>query len=227
MTTKLAFALLIPLMAFGQAPKTPRAADPYEHWGRLRDYKVHGTVTVVLKADRKCYELTDITGVTDHDIIVRAPGGDSYVLEDKEVLLIATGLHFSDIGISDYLLSARSSWLDVKKFTSSTERGVRVTMKDGKKVDGELVSVADDSLTLREKKKAPATIAKEAIQKIEIIRQKPMPKALAAMNQETPWMVPLNPQSYPYLMHWNDTIRVRVYEASLPEDNEALKCGEK
>jgi len=121
------------------------------------------------------------------------------------------------------LYSSRSSWEDVQSIRKLyLHEYIKITLKSGVSTKGEIASSSDIGITL----KGPAgasEIPKAAVARIDYIRLKPTPDGDQYMARETP-LVWLDPRLWPYLVNIGVLIDVRLYDATLPEDNTSLQC---
>jgi hypothetical protein len=124
------------------------------------------------------------------------------------------------------LYSSRSSWADIHGIRKlSLHEQIKIALKSGATIKGEIASSTESGLTLR----GPAgdsDIPKATVARIDYIRLKPIPEADQYMARETP-LVWLDPRLWPYLVNIGVLMDVRLYDAMLPEDNTSLQCIEK
>jgi hypothetical protein len=121
----------------------------------------------------------------------------------------------------DILYSGRSSWRDVQGVPSrpGTREYLSITLKSGKSVSGKPVGSTDSQLSL--KQSATVTdIAKTDIALVDYIRIKPAP---ANLSIEFPAEF-FDPRIWPYILNIGVQMRVPLFNASLPEDNEFFQC---
>ena len=128
--------------------------------------------------------------------------------------------------------SGRSSWADVVAFTPfrsvpGAEPTVRMSVntKDGRRHLGAFRQVSETGITLVDAFEEETSIAKTDISTVDYIRDKPL-----SDNQEFYWnelamLRIFDPVLYPRLFHLGDTMSVRLFDNTAPQDDSLIRCN--
>jgi len=100
---------------------------------------------------------------------------------------------------------------------------MEVTTADGKLHDGNLADVTESGITLTEGDK-DVTVAKADVSRIAFVREKPLNDSREYNLDELGPLVIFDPDAYLRLFHIGDTMSVRLYDSSMPEDNSPIAC---
>lgn len=125
--------------------------------------------------------------------------------------------------------SGRSSWEDVVQLGKCAQEmaNIRITAKvgtkDGKRHSDTIRGATDTDITLADPAKE-FTIAKADISRLEFVRYKPLSSTQEFYRDELGLLQIFDPDFYPRLFHIGDTMSVRLYDSSTPEDNSPVTC---
>ena len=123
------------------------------------------------------------------------------------------------------IFSGRSSWSDVVRIVGRRfHPEIAVVMKSSQEHKGKLLSASDVALTLEISRKR-VNISKDEVSTVSYIRPKPLGDSAAYADDELAWMKVFDPQLWPHLLHLQPPLSVRLYDASLPEDNSSIVCN--
>ena len=166
--------------------------------------------------DRHC--LTGrIVSATADSVSVKLPNATVIVLNRVDLLQITAGSHF--------VFSGRSSWSDFSGYKLFSGEGAIITTKAGKKYSSHHVKASNSSVTLGEPGHV-VTIQKCDVARVILIFYKPLSDGNEYWLQECGYVALciLNADLWPRLIGIGQTMHVRVYESSLPEDNTPQAC---
>jgi hypothetical protein len=122
----------------------------------------------------------------------------------------------------DILYSGRSSWRDVQSVPKDLRwRGesLGITLKSGESVQGVPVDSTDSQLSVKQSK-IGRDIAKADIALVDYIRIKPIPENRSI---EFPTEI-FDPRIWPFIFRVGALMRVPLFNAALPEDDEFFQC---
>ncbi len=127
--------------------------------------------------------------------------------------------------------SGRSSWEDLlalTPFQSKTHPGFTLHMsvftKDGRFHRALLSQVTDRDITLVDAFGKETVFPKAGISRVDYIRDKPLSDTEEFHWEELAMLRVFDPQLYPRLFHIEDTMRVRLFDSAMPEDNSSVEC---
>jgi hypothetical protein len=123
------------------------------------------------------------------------------------------------------LFSNRSSWLDVTILPRKPFRPaqVRVETKAGQKYDGTLTDTSDDGLTLQSSGKS-IHLQKSELATVSYIILKPVSDSAVYIDEEGLFLKFLDPELWPYFFGVQGSWSVKVYDASMAEDDSQIVC---
>lgn len=163
-----------------------------------------------------------IASVTDTTLVVNEPHGQPISINRQELLRVNQG----DWG-AGVLFSSRSSWADVNAVTSLNGRTLRpkifVETKSGRTQEGTLTSLSDAEIAMDSQHNL-IHVAKTDISTLSYVTAKPLSSSAAYADDELAWMKIFDPQLWPKMFGFQGSVRVRLYDASLPEDNSSIVC---
>jgi len=187
-------------------------ATKEKSWDNLKHVTRHRTYTVLAR------DLTCVTGriasVAADSICVKPANGAVTRLKRMNVLRVT-----SDSG--SIIFSGRSSWSDVKAYSSYPTESVVVTSNAGAEYKGRIMVISDSVVTV-----GNAIVRKSEISKLDILAYTPLSDSNEYWAEEcavTPICL-LNASLWPRALGIGLRMRVRLYDASLPEDNGAVIC---
>jgi hypothetical protein len=124
----------------------------------------------------------------------------------------------------DVVYSSTSSWADVRALEEIGEdEGVLVVTRDGKRHKGKFLKVGAHFVELTYWGRG-TKIRKEEISEVYYIREAPLSASAEYAAQEA---VFIDPELWLYVLHIPPKIRVRLYDASQPEDDSAVGCPDR
>jgi hypothetical protein len=129
------------------------------------------------------------------------------------------------------MYSGRSSWSDVLEFMPLLRRNpaldihISVVTISGKSWKGALKEATDAAISVRDSFGKETQVPKSAVSRVDYIQSKPL-----SDNQEFDWeelamLRIFDPALYPRLFHAGDTVRIRLYDRALTQDDSHLECG--
>lgn len=140
-------------------------------------------------------------------------------LERTNVLRISSGGWAGGV-----VFSGRSSWSDVVRIVGRRfHPDIDVAMKSGEEYKGKLLSASDRVLTVESLKKKKI-INKSDVSTVSYIRPKPLSESAEYANEELAWMKVFDPQLWPHLLHLQSSMSIRLYDASLAQDESSIVC---
>jgi hypothetical protein len=140
-------------------------------------------------------------------------------LERMNVLRISSGDWAGGV-----VFSGRSSWSDVVRIVGRRfHPDIAVAMKSGEEYKGRLLSASDTVLTVESSKKK-TIINKSDVSTVGYIRPKPLSESAEYANEELAWMKVFDPQLWPRLLHLQSSMSIRLYDASLPQEDSSIVC---
>jgi len=198
----LATILILPISAH------PQASDPMNHI-------THSATLTVLRRDTTCVHGT-LKSANASAITLDLPDPrPSVTIPRPDILRVSDG----DMP----LYSARSSWYDVEHAHLYPRESFLLTLKSGKQITGRPIKTTQDTIILHHAF-ATTSFAKADISSIDYIRTKPTSNDMQYIDQEAPWLLIFDPEFYYRASGLAGRIKVRLYDASKPEDDEPLNC---
>lgn len=191
----------------------PLAADiPEVAWKKLGNLERSNPYTFVLR-DGTC-QTGKIRGVEETRIILES-GAE---VQKPNVLWVGEGMSPHEV-----LYSGRSSWSDVRHVEPGRLEALNVRLKSGKSMQGPVVTASESQITIKHYGRS-VRIAKDEVAEVEYVRFKPVSEAHRYFAQEAAGLQLLDPKAWQYLLRIDALLPVRLYDASMPEDNSPLKC---
>lgn len=140
-------------------------------------------------------------------------------LERTSVLRISAGGWAGGV-----VFSGRSSWSDVLWIVGRHfHPDIGIALKSGEEYKGKLISASETGLIV-EVSKRKRSIDKRDISIVNYIRPKPLSDSAEYADDELAWMKVFDPQLWPHLLHLRSSISVRLYDASLSQDDSSIVC---
>lgn len=210
--------ILMSLLLLGVATVlADRPAVRDRDWNNIKHVTRKRNMAVV-RYDGTCI-IGRIKAVTDGAVTMLTLEGATITTGRPDVMRVE-----DDNEIYDVVYSGRSSWYDVKGMSHNESEGLKITTKDGKTHEGRFAKATDREVTLL-MKSGNVTFSKEEVARVEYIRIKPLSaKADYLAHEGLAWMAP---EVWPWYLHIGKYLTVRIYEASLPEDDTPLPCRER
>jgi hypothetical protein len=190
-----------------------RASDADAGWQKLGTLERNNTYTILLR-DGTCQH-GRIQKVEPDKLTLKS--GNTIVRSD--VVYVGEGLSPHEI-----LYSGRSSWYDVKEVKPGSWENLEIRLKSGKSMKGSVISASDSDLTIKQFGHA-IKILKQDIAQVNYIRLKPVSETHRYLAQEAPGLEFLDPKWWQYLLRIGALQSVRIYDATIPEDNSPLSCN--
>jgi hypothetical protein len=181
------------------------------------DHRTYSGSMEVIMRDQTC-TYGKISGATASTITVTLNQTSPTTLQKSTVLQIREG------GSYALVYSARSSWLDVKKTVLDPQEYLLVVTKSGRSFKIKSPSVDETSITA-EKTQSNTALAKKDIATVDYVRLMPTSDEMQALGEEAPYLLLFDPQIWWRASGLSSKIRVRVYDAAMPEDDSELKCN--
>ena len=100
---------------------------------------------------------------------------------------------------------------------------IRVETKDGQKYEGTLTDVSDEGLTLLSDGKS-IDWQKAKIAKVSYIIRRPASDSAIYMDEEGMFLKFFDPELWPYFFGVEGSWNIKLYDASLPEDDSQIVC---
>jgi hypothetical protein len=121
------------------------------------------------------------------------------------------------------LYSARSSWADVSAAILYPHEALVLSLKKGRQVKGKPTKTSSDGITFKHGFNA-TVYPKSEILTVDYLRRKPATDAFMVVLGEAPWMLLFDPEFYYRATGLPGRIRIRLYDATKPEDDTPLAC---
>ena len=176
-----------------------------------------------------------IKQVSKQNIVVTT--GNSEITFDRIELLRIQGANPSkpfDLSLPylplTVVYSGRNSWADLVSFmpflstAPSYELRTLITKADGKTIKGNLKDVMVSEIVLRDSFGKETRVLRSEVSSVDYVREKPLSEAQEFYWQELGLGRIFDPVLYPRVIHIGDTMRVRLYDRALPEDNTPIIC---
>ena len=122
------------------------------------------------------------------------------------------------------LYSARSSWADVASVNVYPREVLVVKIRSGKEVRGTPLKVTPDNISLKHGL-GKTVYPKADIDIVDYLRVKPATDSYMSILEEAPYALFLDPEFYYRAAGLEGRVRVRLYDASKPEDDSSVNCS--
>jgi hypothetical protein len=195
------------------------AQDNDQSWKNLSELK-HLTRLILVTKERHC-AAGSLESVGYTDVTVKLLDGTTATFHRADLLRVNRGAWSWGL-----LFSNRSSWLDVTILPTKRPKfptRVRVETKDGQKYEGTLTDASDDGLTLQSGGKT-TDLQKSVIATVSYIIQKPASDSAIYMDEEGLFLKFFDPELWPYFFGVEGSWSIKLYDASLPEDDSQIVC---
>ena len=198
----MAAALLVNLPVEGQSEPNP--LDSVTHSARFKFVERDGACVYgkVLRADAT-------------SISVQPFEKPAVTLQKQDLLQVSQG--------NGLLYSARSSWADVSGANLYPHEALVLTLKGGGQVTGKPTKTSSDSIILKHGF-GSTVYAKSEIATVDYLRVKPATDAFMTVLGEASWMLLFDPEFYYRATGLPGRIRIRLYDATKPEDDTPVAC---
>ena len=215
------------MFARAQAPTSPDS-----QWQAVRSL-THRNVFTFVKRDQSCVT-GEIKKVTDAAAVVRTSANSDITIEKPNVDRVIfgyapRGVAWEGAPVARTVYSGRSSWNDLVQLGFEVRKNkwfkarMRVTTSSGKTYEGELRNATTSDVSIADAS-SEKTIAKSEISRVELIQGKPVSRSGEYWWDEAfPFQI-LDPELYPRLFHVGDTLSVRLYDTSMPQDDTIPRC---
>ena len=125
---------------------------------------------------------------------------------------------------SGVIFTARSSWSDVVNLVGRNIHPEAVIgTNSGEERRGKLIAASATALVLKIAEKS-VTIAKADIAQVTYVREKPASDSATYADDELTFLKIFDPQLWPYMLHLQGTLSIRLYDKSFPEDDSPGIC---
>lgn len=121
------------------------------------------------------------------------------------------------------IFSAISSWSDVVEAHVVKHEAFVLKTRKGGVISGRPLQVTKDSITLRHGL-STTVYQKNEIATVDYLRVEPPTDSWGYFETESPELLFFLPETYLRLMGLEGTVRVRLFDASKPEENEHVQC---
>ena len=207
-------------------PGRINAANPGDNWANLSLVPPDNGYTFIIH-DRSCIS-GKIAGVTDQAVTVevqQAPPSASGGTASPEVRIKRSDLIYvkDGVGTIDIVYSGRSSWSDVLGIREvyPGEHLLLVT-KDGKRREGRLSGTFSGGIQLGRWGR-DEEISKSNVSLAYYVRTRPASSSVVRSRQN---MFLIHPRLWPYMLGVAPKMKVLLYDASQPEDDRPIECGQ-
>jgi hypothetical protein len=198
-------------------PGVAAAQNATDDWAVVKSLTHRAKMTFVQR-DRTCVVGT-IVSVNDQGVTVKKSDGsreqvakDALLRIDQNFVLLGT------------VYNAGSSWTFVQRLAGTPQQPrIQVTGKCGQISVGKLISADGAGLTMMISGRE-TTLPKSEVAAVHLVRLQPPSDSAAYADDELVFLKVLDPELWPYMFHTAPTIRVRLYDASIPEDNSLVEC---
>ncbi len=188
------------------------AAEHTDQWRNLQKVDKSNAYTFAFR-DKSC-ALDRIRDVLP-DRLVLASGR---TLPRADVLFVGQGTNAHQV-----LYAGRSSWDAVKQVNAVPPEKLSLRLKSGEEVIGSEAGASDTELAIKRSGRI-RTLPKDDIEQVEYIRFKPLSEVHTYYLQEAAYLGIFDPKVWQYWLRIDAFISVRIYDATLPEDNLQLEC---
>ncbi len=218
-------------LAFQISAVPARCSDTGDPWASVHMLP-RRTNFLFLERDLTCH-FGQITAVTDQSVVVHTNKLDVTVMR-SHLLRVQRGEQISQpnspYGALALVYSGRSSWADIMAFMPllskypSFQIPMSVATASGKLQKGNLKEVTETEIVLRDSFGKETRVARTEVSRVSYVRSKPLND-----NQEFEWdelamLRIFDPVLYPRLFHVGDTMSVRLYDRTVPEDDSPVQC---
>ena len=123
----------------------------------------------------------------------------------------------------DLVFTSRSSWKNVIAASPGHAERLEVLVKNGQRYSGKPLSVSDGAIEM-ESSTGRRMIVKQDVSTVDYIRQKPLTDGELYIEQEAPFLLMFSPETYVRMSGISSKLSVRLYDATLPEQNDSIVC---
>jgi hypothetical protein len=99
---------------------------------------------------------------------------------------------------------------------------IAVVTKSGEEHKGKLLTASETGLTIGHAGKK-ADINKSEVSIVSYVRPKPLSDSTEYLDDELAWMKVFDPQLWPRMLHLQ-SMSIRLYDSSLPQDDSTILC---
>jgi hypothetical protein len=197
------------------------AATADEAWDNLKHITHKRSYDFVLK-DGPCTR-AEIVSIDANVIGIRTRDPNAPYAAHESTLRRADVIRITDGGTGSHgvLLSAQSSWIDVKDAdpTGPAEH-MLIERKSGTRYSPKQITVSTDSITFDAAGRR-TTLPKSEVERVYYVRVKPLSDSDEYLATEAPWLAP---QLW-LLPLYMQTIKVLLYDASIGVHDSAVTCA--
>jgi hypothetical protein len=192
-------------------------------WNNLRQV-THRATLLFVDRNRDCLR-GKIKSVDDSAVMLTLRTGAERKIDRGNVFRVSIGGWPFQL-----IFSGRSSWSDVIGLipplrASKWHPKVVVRAKSGVEQSGYLLEASQDKISIKTSGQAH-DIAKQEVSTVTYVRPKPASDSAQYANEELVFFKIFDPEVWPVLFHTQGSLSVRVYDATLSEDNSRITCNE-
>ena len=207
-------ALCIAALLLLLACNTSAHAQIFRH--RPRPVRPHSTTLTFMKKDHSC--LTGpITKIDPKSVTIQPSSSLPITLERANLLQVTQN--------DSVLFSARSSWADVEAVHLLPRESFLLSLRSGKTIITRPLRVTSDGMIFKHDVWLQKLLSKDQIQMVAYLRVKPDSAVFDYFTQEAPALLFFYPEFYDRLSGLEGRIPVRLYDATQPQDDSALRCS--
>lgn len=194
-----------------------QAAPIDDGWNNLSRVS-HSTSLTFIQKDGAC-EYGTVLKVDGTHVTIERYGKNPITMQKTDLLQVG-----ERGGSHNAVYSGRSSWTDVISAEPGHAESLLIATKGGTKFNGKPISITDTAAVLKTLT-GTETLTKQDISTVDYVRQKPLTDGEEQLAQEAPILLFFSPMSYVRAAGASVKLKVRLYDASLPENNSALTCS--
>jgi hypothetical protein len=171
---------------------------------------------IFMKKDRTCVA-GSITKIDPKSVTIQPSQAAPLTLQRVDLLQVTQN--------DSVLFSARSSWASVEAVHLLPRESFLLSLRSGKTIIGRPLRVTDDGMVFKKDVWLKKLLPKSQIQVVAYLRVKPDSKVFDYFTQEAPALLFFYPEFYDRLSGLEGRIPVRLYDATMPQDDSPLSCS--
>ena len=169
-----------------------------------------------MKKDRACLA-GPIIKIDPKSVTIQSSQAQPLTLQRTDLLQVTQN--------DSVLFSARSSWADVEAVHLLPRESFLLSLRSGKTIIARPLHVTADGMIFNHDVWLKKLLPKDQIQMVAYLRVKPDSAVFDYFTQEAPALLFFYPEFYDRLSGLEGRIPVRLYDATQPQDDSALKCS--
>lgn len=174
----------------------------------------HSASLMFVKRDKTCVE-GPISKVDAHTVTIQPYKKAPITIQRDDLLQVSQG--------DALLFSTISSWSDLMNAHVVRHEAFVLTTRKGHVILGLPLQVTKDTITLRHGL-STTVYRKNEIVTVEYLRVKPPTDSWDYLGTESPELLFFLPETYYRIMGLEGTVRVRLFDASKPEEDGHIQC---